>query len=55
MNKLVSVPKDITEAVILKEKMDQAYELAALARQDRDFADEKRWLMEAKRLLDEYY
>lgn len=31
-------------------KIDQAYEMASLARQDGDRADELRWLDEAKRL-----
>lgn len=31
-------------------KIDQAYEMAGLARQDGDKKDEKRWLDEVKRL-----
>lgn len=31
-------------------KIDQAYELAGLARQDGDKADEQRWLKEVERI-----
>lgn len=31
-------------------KINQAYEMAGLARIDRDYKDELRWLKEAKRL-----
>lgn len=34
-------------------KIDQAYEMAGLARQDGDKADEQRWLKEVKRLSEE--
>lgn len=31
-------------------KIDQAYEMAGLARMDGDKADEKRWLVEVERI-----
>lgn len=34
-------------------KIDQAYEMAGLARQDGDKVDEKRWLDEVKRISEE--
>ena len=37
----------------LSRKIDQAYEMAGLARQDGDKKDEKRWLDEVKRLRGE--
>ena len=37
----------------LSRKIDKAYEMAGLARQDGDEKDEKRWLDEVKRLRGE--
>lgn len=34
-------------------KIDQAYEMAGLARMDGDKVDEKRWLDEVKRIQEE--
>lgn len=34
-------------------KIDQAYEMAGLARMDGDIADERRWLDEVKRIAEE--
>jgi hypothetical protein len=34
----------------IQRKIDQAYEMAGLARQDRDGPDERRWLAEVERL-----
>lgn len=34
----------------IQRKINQAYEMSGLARQDRDYNDETRWLTEAKRL-----
>ena len=39
----------MTKERILR-KIDQAYEMAGLARQDRDFEDEKKHFAEARRL-----
>jgi len=37
----------------LQRKADQAWELAGLARQDRDYKDAERWTKEAKMYLEE--
>lgn len=37
----------------LNRKIDQAYEMAGLARQDGDMADSARWLAEVERLKKE--